>query len=107
MPKKTWEEHWTISHGQFLSRNSKWTIYGATACLHDCDEYLKAPGGKIFKYDPNRKQIEILGIPVAHNYIQTIALDKKRKIICGFSFPVEKFFRYDLRTNKSTDFGYN
>jgi len=31
-------------------------------------------------------------------------MDKKRKIIYGFTYPGNKFFRYDIKTNRSTNF---
>lgn len=79
-------------------------IYGATAGLLEPFEYLDAPGGKIFSLNPRTKEIKILSIPVPHEYIQTIALDRKRKIIYGFTWPLHKFFRYDIKTNRATNF---
>jgi len=79
-------------------------MYGATAGLVDTFQYLEAPGGKVFSLNPKTKEIKILGIPCPHEYIQTIALDKKRKIIYGFTYPLNKFFRFDLATGKSTNF---
>jgi hypothetical protein len=79
-------------------------IYGATAGLIEPFEYLQAPGGKIFSINPATDEIKILSIPVPHEYIQNIALDKKRKIIYGFTWPSHKFFRYDIKTNTSINF---
>ncbi len=81
------------------------TIYGATACLHDLDEYLNAPGGAIFKYGPSSGKIEKMGIPIPHEYIQTISLDKKRKIIYGITYPSSRVFRFDLHTQITKDLG--
>ena len=50
-------------------------------------------------------EIKILAIPVSHEYIQTIALDKKRKIIYGFTWPSHNFFKYNVKTGMSTNFG--
>jgi len=80
-------------------------IYGATACLHGVPDYREAPGGKIFRYDPKKDKIEILTIPFAHEYVQTITLDKARKIIYGCTYPSVHLFRYDIRTNRTTDLG--
>jgi outer membrane protein assembly factor BamB len=81
-------------------------IYGATAGLHPPQSRLKAKGGKVFRLDPKTKKFEILGIPVKYDYIQSIAMDRKRKIIYGFTWPVPKFFRLDVLTKQSTDFDF-
>ena len=82
------------------------TLYGATAGLHLVPQRLKARGGKIFKYHPKEGRILILARPVQYDYIQCIAMDKVRKILYGFTYPVPKFFRYDIRENRSYDFDY-
>jgi outer membrane protein assembly factor BamB len=79
-------------------------MYGATAGLPEPFEYLKAPGGKVFSLNTKTKEIKILDIPCPHDYIQCIAMDKKRKIIYGYTWPLNKFFRFDLATGKSTNF---
>jgi len=80
------------------------TIYGATACLHDIDERMKAPGGKLFRHDPSSGKTEIIAIPVERDYIQNIAFDRVRRIIYGMTYPVGKFFRYDLGEGKKAEF---
>jgi len=82
------------------------TIYGATAGLHAVPKRLAARGGKIFRYHPDEGKIEILARPVQYDYIQCIALDRQRKILYGFTYPVPKFFRYDILTGESHDFDY-
>ena len=82
------------------------TIYGATAGLHPVQRRLDAKGGKIFRYTPADGKIEILARPVQYDYIQCIALDRVRKILYGFTYPVPKFFRYDILTGESFDFDY-
>lgn len=81
-------------------------IYGATAGLHDVSLRNKAPGGRLFRYDKKTQSIEFLGIPCPHEYIQTITLDPERKILYGLTYPVFKFFRFDIETRKTIDFGY-
>jgi len=81
-------------------------IYGATALLHDIDQAASAPGGKIFRYRPGGEGgIEILGMPVPHAYIQSLALDRKRNILYGFTFVPEQMFRFDIKTRMATDLG--
>jgi len=82
------------------------TIYGATAGLHPVTKRLAAAGGKIFRYHPALGKIEVLARPVKYDYIQCIALDRQRKILYGFTYPVPKFFRYDILTGDSYDFDY-
>lgn len=80
-------------------------IYGATDCLHGFPQYNKAPGGKIFRYDPGKDKLEILAIPLPHLYLQTIVLDRKRKIVYGSTQQAVHLFRYDIRTNRAKDLG--
>ncbi|MDD3925103.1 MAG: hypothetical protein PHT33_00420 [bacterium] len=98
-------ERYEVKIHHSLELDADGTIYGATACLHDIDEYLDAPGGRIFRLDPGSGKIETLGIPVSHNYIQMINLDKKRRIIYGTTYPIPKVFRYDLESGKTKDLG--
>ena len=81
-------------------------IYGATALLHDIDEAASAPGGKIFRYRPGGEdEIEVLGVPVPHAYIQSLALDRRRGILYGFTFIPEHMFRFDIETGQAKDLG--
>ena len=81
-------------------------IFAATACLYSVKDRLHAPGGRLFRYDIAAGAYDILGVPVEHDYIQTITLDRKRRIIYGFTYPVFKFFRFDIETRKTTNFDY-
>ena len=80
-------------------------MYGAIALLHDVDCYWEAPGGAIVRYDPATSDIEKLGIPLPHVYIQSICLDEARRVIYGQSFTPERLFRFDLATRQSQDLG--
>lgn len=80
-------------------------IYGATACLHGDQERLEAPGGKLFRYDPRTDEIEVLAVPVKHEYIQSIGIDPKRRVIYGDSYPLGLLWSYDLTTKEVTDLG--
>jgi hypothetical protein len=88
-----------------LCENSDGYIYGATALLHDIDDSAKAPGGKLFRYRPGQYEIEILGIPIPHAYIQSISIDIKRQLLYGFTFTPERIFVYDLKTGQTIDLG--
>ena len=76
-------------------------IFGATAGLHDPSERAHAPGGSIFVFDPKTKKIEKLGIPVEKEYVQSIVLDRKRRKICGCTYPIPYFFCFDVSSNET------
>jgi hypothetical protein len=99
-------EPYEIKVHRSLELASNGTIYGASAGLIRCDERMVAPGGALFTVDPVTKQIEKLGIPAPHDYIQTITLDEARGLIYGQTYPCFRFFCYDLKTRQSRDFGY-
>jgi sugar lactone lactonase YvrE len=75
------------------------TIYAATALLHDVDQQHEAKGGKLLRYDPRRDDYRVLSIPVPHHYIQSIKLDRQRRLVYGFTYPGEYLFQYDLETH--------
>jgi len=77
------------------------SLYGATACLHREDQRYEAPGGRIFRYDFESGSYDFLGIPVPHDYIQTITLDEKRGLIYGVTYPVFDFFVFDLTERRT------
>ncbi|HVF10828.1 MAG TPA: hypothetical protein VNA16_08500, partial [Abditibacteriaceae bacterium] len=81
------------------------TLYMATALLHDVDCYWDAPGGGIFQHDIAEGKTSKLGIPLPHNYIQSIALDEKRGVIYAMHFTPERLSRFDLATGEATDLG--
>ncbi len=80
-------------------------LYGAIALLHDCDNYLTAPGGAIMKYDLKSGAVTKLAIPVPHAYIQSIAIDNERDIIYGQCFAPEYAFSFNLKTGESRILG--
>lgn len=82
------------------------TIYAATALLHDQNQQHQAPGGKLISYNPINDQYQILDVPVPHHYIQSIKLDSKRRLIYGFTYPGEYFFKYDLEKKKTIILAY-
>lgn len=98
-------EPYDVKIHRSLVMNNDGFIYGATALLHDIDENMKAPGGKIFRYRPYGKDLEILCTPIPHSYIQSIALDQTRQMLYGFTFVPERFFSYSIKTGEVKDFG--
>ncbi len=77
------------------------SFYCATALLHDQDVQFEAGGGKLLHFDPFTETYRLLAVPVPHHYIQSITLDRQRRIIYGFTYPGEYFFRYDIETGQS------
>lgn len=80
-------------------------LYCATALLHDVDRYWDAPGGGIFCHDTTSGKTEKLGIPVPHNYIQSIALDEARGVLYAMHFTPERLSVFDLSTRSAKDLG--
>ena len=80
-------------------------LYGAIALLHDIDNYWNAPGGAIVRYDPAGNQIEKIGIPIPHVYIQSIVLDENRRVIYGQTFTPERLFSFNIDTGEGQDLG--
>ncbi|MFA5646357.1 MAG: hypothetical protein WDA18_08400 [Candidatus Ratteibacteria bacterium] len=76
--------------------DSQGVLYCATSCLHNVDQRLEGTGGKVFTFDPSTKKYELLSIPKKYDYIQTISLDEKRKMVYGFTYPVFEFFAFSL-----------
>ncbi len=77
------------------------TVLGATACLHQEDQRRAAPGGKLFALDTDTGDYDILGIPVPHDYIQTITLDPARHLVYGHTYPIFNWFVFDLQTRRT------
>ncbi|HEY3319562.1 MAG TPA: hypothetical protein VGP72_03690 [Planctomycetota bacterium] len=90
------DDRFDIKCHRSLSASKNGKIYGAPSCLHKENERLLAKGAKLFSYDPAAKTFESLGIPKAHDYIQTITLDDQRGLIHGFCYPVFEYFVYSL-----------
>ena len=82
------------------------TLYGGTAQLNDINRYREAAGGKLFRFDPRTGKPEVLGIGLAHNGVQSVVLDSRRRILYGFTWPDEHAFRFDIETRTSTDLGF-
>ena len=98
-------EKYEVKIHRSLELDADGAIVGATSCLHDIDEYFKAPGGALFRFDPDAGTIEKLAVPVPHGYIQAIVLDPKRRIVYGVTRPLVQIFRYDLDSRQAKDLG--
>lgn len=80
-------------------------VWAATALLHDIDRYWDAPGGALVRFDPDSGKIAIVARPMPHLYIQSIAMDTRRRIIYGQTFTPERLFRFDVDSGSVTDLG--
>lgn len=99
-------EEFDVKIHRSLEFDTDGTIYGATACLHDMSRRLEAPGGKLFTYKPETGQYDVLCTPVEYDYIQTITFDRQRRLIYGLTYPVFKFFKYDIDKDEVTDYDF-
>jgi len=75
-------------------------IVAAVAGLHNFADHPEAAGGKIFTYDPFQHEYDVLGIPSPYDYIQSIALDRKRKVVYGNGYPLGTQWGFDMKTRK-------
>jgi len=94
-------EQYEIKIHRSLCLANDGSVYGATAGLHREDDRLAAPGGRIFRYDFDRGDYDFLGRPVPPDYLQTITLDEARGLIYGVSYPVFRFFAFDVHERKT------
>jgi outer membrane protein assembly factor BamB len=93
-------EEFEIKIHRSLELGDDGMFYGATSCLHGPEKRLEGPGGKVFRYDPEKGEYKLLCIPKEHDYIQTISLDSKRGMVYGFTYPVFEFFAYSIDKNE-------
>jgi len=75
-------------------------LYFGTAGLPTTAQRHEAPGGRLFRYDPQTDKYDCLGRPVEHDYIQTIDVDHRRGIIYGATYPCGNFFGWDIAAGK-------
>lgn len=80
-------------------------LYLATALLHDVDQYYEAPGGGIYRHDLRSGATEKLGIPMPHNYIQSIVHDPDRQCIYALQFTPEWLSVFDLESGTARPLG--
>lgn len=104
-------QRWTDRFDSKIHRNLLYNpqdkcFYFATSLLHDVDQQAQAKGGKLVKYDPAADSYDVLGIPAAMLYIQSLAADFERGLLYGFTYPAEAFFQFDLRTRRSDILAY-
>jgi hypothetical protein len=100
-----WEEEESKIH-RGMEVGPDGNVYFGTACLLDIRQRHHAPGGRLFRYDPQSGEFEFLGRPVEHDYIQNIAVDHERGIIYGGTYPLGQFFAWDMQKRKLLTHAY-
>lgn len=98
---REWTDPYDVKIHRTLLRNPRdgcW--YFATSLLHDVEDQRAAPGGKLVRYDPRTRKTAILGVPMPHLYVQSIAADWGRGILYGFTYPAESVFKFDLAAGR-------
>jgi hypothetical protein len=107
MNATSWTDRFDVKiHRTLLLNPVDRCFYFATSLLHDLDEQHEAQGGKLVKFDPASREYDILGIPVPHLYIQSIAADWQRHKVYGCTYPAEAVFQTDLQIRRSQTLAY-
>ncbi|MBN1293388.1 MAG: hypothetical protein JXB48_16225 [Candidatus Latescibacteria bacterium] len=100
----------TIYVGTMLDRRQMWlegrrrggTYEELDAHLYQIDDSWNT--GHLYKITGikgNNPQVEDLGIPVEGQGIYTMAIDSKRGLIYGLTYPLGRFFIYNIPNNKT------
>jgi hypothetical protein len=74
---------------------------GISSGLHSAKYYNDGPGAHLFRYDCNNDTYEDLGMPMPHEYTQTITYDPKRQLVYGFTLHYFAFYAYDIRKKQT------
>ncbi len=107
MNTRQWTDQYDVKIHRTLLLNPKdQCFYFATSLLHDLDQQQAAKGGKLVRFDPRTRQFRVIGVPVPHLYVQSIAADWERNILYGFTYPAEAVFKTDLNTGASQILAY-
>jgi streptogramin lyase len=88
-----------------LELDTDGVLWAATAMLHDVDRFGQAPGGSIVRYDTKSGKLEKVAVPFPHIYIQSLVLDRERRLLHGVTFTPERLFTYNIRTGEVVDHG--
>ena len=76
------------------------TIWAATALLHEIDSFDEAPGGAIVRFNPDTEELAVVARPLEHLYIQSLLIDRQRKVLYGQTYTPEMFFIYDMASGE-------
>ncbi|TFC77264.1 hypothetical protein E3O45_07855 [Cryobacterium sp. TMS1-20-1] len=89
-----------------LERDTDGSYIIATAMLHDMNQQFVAGGGKLMRYDPEADLYDLLDVPIPGQYIQSVVLDRDRRLVYGFTYPAEYMFVHDLTTMATRKLAY-
>lgn len=104
---RRWTDSFDVKiHRSLLLDETDQCFYFGTSLLHDADQQRSAPGGKLVRYDWRSDRYDVLGVPFAGLYLQSIALDSARSILYSFTYPAEFLVRTDLASNRSKTLAY-
>jgi hypothetical protein len=107
MNTQKWADEFDVKiHRTLLLNPLDQSLYFATSLLHELDQQHAAKGGKLVRFDPRTRSYHLIGVPMPHLYIQSIAADWARGLIYGFTYPAEAFFKTDLATGASKLLAY-
>ncbi len=99
---RAWTDPYDVKIHRTMLRNPRdGCYYFATSLLHDVEDQRAALGGKLVRYNPRTRAAAVLGVPMPHLYIQSIAADWDRGILYGFTYPAEAVFKFELATGKT------
>jgi hypothetical protein len=63
------------------------------------------PGSGLFAYDPRQDKVIFTDTICPHEGCRCLAIDQKRRIFFGITYPRNHFFWYDIEKRKQTDIG--
>ena len=88
-----------IHRGLWLDEPAN-ALYFGTATLSEIPQLVKAPGGRLVRYDIDQRRFETLGIPIQGNYIQATNVDARRGLMYSFSIWDFCFAVWSLKRRK-------
>ncbi len=88
-----------IHKGLWLDEKRNALFFGI-ASLSPTPKLIGSPGGRLVRYDIDAESFEVLGIPLAENYIQTTVYDSKRRLIYSFHEPSHSFSVFSIEQRK-------
>ncbi len=71
-------------------------LYAGPALFHDIDKQFVAKGGRVVHYNIKTGEFEFLGLPCERIYIQSLTMDRKRRMLYGFGASPEVFWKFDI-----------
>jgi hypothetical protein len=105
----------TVHHSLAVGADGAVYIGGALAVDNNGAGYANYPGGHLLKYTPaeGRMSIQVeapckaqdLGIPVKGQGIYALAMDRKRAVVYGLTYPDGEFFSYNSATGTMKSHG--